>query len=207
MSSCSTSYARRRRRQRPSCRPPSCHRPTCIGTLATSYRPDVVFQVGGDKFPAHRCVLAARSPVFNAEFFGTMQESTTTTSSVIHVDDIVAPVFRALLCFLYTDSLPETRKEDEVAMYQHLLVAADRYSVERLKLICEDKLSKNIDVPRVAIILTLAEQHNCIVLKKLCLDFLSAPANLKAVMATDGFKHLSTSCPSIKKDLDAMLAS
>jgi speckle-type POZ protein len=42
------------------------------------------------------------------------------------------PVFKALLCFLYTDSLPEMSKEDEDAMYQHLLVAADRYDMERL---------------------------------------------------------------------------
>jgi speckle-type POZ protein len=109
--------------------------------------------------------------------------------------------------FLYTDLLPEIRDQDEVAMYQHLLVAADRYNVERLKLICEYKLCKNIDVHKVATILTLAEQHHCIVLKKLCLDLLGVPANLKAVMGTEGFKHLSTSCPSTKKDLDAMLAS
>jgi speckle-type POZ protein len=176
--------------------------------LHTGKGADVVFQVAIETFPAHRCMLAARSPVFSAEFSGTMQESTTTaTGSVVQVDDMVAPVFRAFLCFLYTDSLPEIRDQDEVAMYQHLLVAADRYNVERLKLICEDKLCKNIDVPKVATILTLAEQHHCIVLKKLCLDFLSVPANLKAAMGTEGFKHLSTSCPSIKKDLDAMLAS
>uniref|UniRef100_A0A0A9AD92 BPM/SPOP BACK domain-containing protein n=1 Tax=Arundo donax TaxID=35708 RepID=A0A0A9AD92_ARUDO len=41
----------------------------------------------------------------------------------------------------------------------------------------------------------------------MCLDFLSAPANLRAVMASDGFKHLSASCSSIKKDLVAVLAS
>ncbi|KAK3157579.1 hypothetical protein QOZ80_2AG0124640 [Eleusine coracana subsp. coracana] len=150
--------------------------------LQTGKGADVVFQVDGDKFPAHRCVLAARSPVFNAKIIGTMQESTiTTTASVVRIDDMVAPVFKALLYFLY--------------------------NIKRLKMICEGKPSKNIDEPKVATILTLAEQHKCHVLKKLCLDFLSTPANLKAVMATGGFKHLSTSCPSMKKDLDAMLAS
>jgi speckle-type POZ protein len=37
-----------------------------------------------------------------------------------------APVFKALLCFLYTDSFPDMRKEDEDVMCQHLLVDADR---------------------------------------------------------------------------------
>ncbi|KAL6643045.1 hypothetical protein ACP70R_021226 [Stipagrostis hirtigluma subsp. patula] len=175
--------------------------------LHTGKGADVVFKVGGEAFPAHRCVLAARSPVFSAELFGAMKESDATTVGAVQVDDIDAQVFKALLCFLYTDSLPEMRKEEEDAMYQHLLVAADRYGVERLKLICEDKLRNYIDVGKVATILTLAEQHQCPVLKKACLDFLSAPANLRAVMASDGFQHLSTSCPSIKQDLIAMLAS
>uniref|UniRef100_A0A0A9H9B9 BPM/SPOP BACK domain-containing protein n=1 Tax=Arundo donax TaxID=35708 RepID=A0A0A9H9B9_ARUDO len=92
-------------------------------------------------------------------------------------------------------------------MYQHLLVAADRCSVERLKFICEDKLCKCNDVGNVTTVMALAEQHHCPVLKKMCLNFLSAPANLRAIMASDVFERLSRSCPSIKKDLVAMLAS
>ncbi|KAG0549500.1 hypothetical protein BDA96_01G261400 [Sorghum bicolor] len=92
--------------------------------LQTEKGSDVVFQVGRETFAAHRCVLAARSPVFSAELFGAMKESRT-QADVVQVDDIEAPVFKALLCFLYTDSLPEMRQEDEDVMYQHLLVAAD----------------------------------------------------------------------------------
>jgi speckle-type POZ protein len=55
----------------------------------------------------------------------------------IKIDGMDAAVFRNLLHFIYTDTLPETAQED-LAMTQHLLVAADRYDVQRLKLICED---------------------------------------------------------------------
>ncbi|CAN6275754.1 unnamed protein product [Urochloa humidicola] len=175
--------------------------------LQTGKGADVAFQVGGETLAAHRCVLAARSPVFSAELFGTMKESCSSAGGIVRVDDMEAEVFKALLCFLYTDSLPKVRKEDEHVMYQHLLVAADRYGIERLKLICEDKLCKYIDVEKVATVLTLAEQHNCHWLRKACLDFLSTPANLKAVMASDGFEHLSSSCPSLKTALVAMLSS
>ncbi|RLN16704.1 hypothetical protein C2845_PM02G12990 [Panicum miliaceum] len=73
---------------------------------------DVVCDVGSQTFAAHRCVLAARSPVFSAELFGTMKESN--TAGVIHVDDMEAQVFKALLYFVYTDSLPKTKNaEDE----------------------------------------------------------------------------------------------
>lgn len=84
-----------------------------------------------------------------------------------------------------------------------MLVAADKYNLERLKLICEDKLCKYIYVGTVATILTLAEQHHCHGLKKVCFDFLSSPTNLRAVVATDGFKHLSRSCPAIMEELIA----
>uniref|UniRef100_A0A0D3HDW2 Uncharacterized protein n=1 Tax=Oryza barthii TaxID=65489 RepID=A0A0D3HDW2_9ORYZ len=164
---------------------------------------DVVFKVGGKTFTAHRCVLAARSPVFGAELLGSMKESR--RKAVVRVDDMEAQVFKALLRFAYTDSLPEMKEKDEGAMCQHLLVAADRYAMERLKLVCEEKLCERIDVSSVATVLALAEQHHCDGLRNACFDFLSSPENLKAAMAGDGFEHLSRSCPSLMTELVAML--
>ncbi|KAM3196081.1 hypothetical protein ACQJBY_071979 [Aegilops geniculata] len=158
------------------------------GLLETGKGADVVFEVAGHKFSAHRWLLAARSPVFNAEFFGAMKES-----DVVRIGDMEAGVFKAFLGFMYTDSLPEMAKKEEDAMYQHLLVAADRYNMERLKLICEDKLCKRIDASSVANVLALAELHHC--------------RDLKDAMATDGFEHLSTSCPSVVKELIALCSA
>ncbi|KAG2537976.1 hypothetical protein PVAP13_9NG269200 [Panicum virgatum] len=173
--------------------------------LLTEKGADVVFDVGGVTFAAHRCVLATRSPVFSAELFGTMKESD--AAGVVRVDEMEARVFKALLYFVYTDLFPEPRKgeEEEDVVCQHLLVAADRYNLERLKLMCEDRLCKYVDVGTVATILTLAEQHYCPGLKKACFEFLSSGANLRAVAAGEGFKHLSRSCPSIMEELVVML--
>ncbi|KAJ1295545.1 hypothetical protein BS78_01G232600 [Paspalum vaginatum] len=187
--------------------PPSDLHQHLGGLLLTEKGADVVFDVGGQTFAAHRCVLAARSPVFSAELFGTMMESD--PAGVVHVQDMEAQVFKALLYFVYTDSLPKTEKADEEddVMSQHLLVAADRYNLERVKLICQEKLCGFIDVGTVATILTLAEQHHCHGLKKACFNFLSSSANLRTVMATEGFKHLSRSCPAITEELIAMLVN
>nr|CAB3494686.1 unnamed protein product [Digitaria exilis] len=130
---------------------------------------DVTFVVVGETFRAHRCILAARSPVFKAEVLGTMKEST--SGAVIRVDDMDAQVFRALLHFVYTDALPDfqdMKKQDEAAMAQHLLVAADRNGMERLKLICEDRLCGCIDKASAATILALSDQHHCQGLKEAC---------------------------------------
>jgi speckle-type POZ protein len=91
-------------------------------------------------------------------------------------------------------------------MAQHLLVAADRYNMERLKLICEVKLCSHICESMVATTLALAEQHGCGALKKACFKFLISPGILKAVMAREGFEHLRTSCPSVMVELVAKLA-
>ncbi|CAD6213763.1 unnamed protein product [Miscanthus lutarioriparius] len=160
---------------------------------------DVKFRVGGKTFSAHRLVLSTRSPVFKAELFGPMKESTTTKA--IRIEDMEPAVFDALLTFIYTDTLPETKDGEECAMAQHLLVAADRYNLERLKLICEDKLCKYIDTCSAATILALAEKHNCHGLKDACFAFLSSAKNLDAVMETDGFDYLTVSCPSVLKQL------
>ena len=86
-------------------------------------------------------------------------------------------VFKTLLHFVYTDSLPEAEMEEqeEAMMAQHLLEAADRYDMQRLKLICEDKLCRHLDVSNAATTLVLAEQHNCQGLKEACIEFLKSP--------------------------------
>lgn len=164
---------------------------------------DVIFHVGGEKFSAHRVMLAACSSVFKAEFFGAMKEK---ASSLFEVCDLEADVFKSLLHFIYTGSLPETNNGDalgDVVMACHLLVAADRYNIERLKLICEYKLCKHVDSNMVATSLALAEQHSCHALKEACLQFLDSPSNVEAMMTGDGYEHLKSSCPTVLKELIA----
>ncbi|KAM3259810.1 hypothetical protein ACQJBY_051226 [Aegilops geniculata] len=159
---------------------------------------DVTFSVRDQLFDAHRCVLAARSSVFKAELFGEMKE---TTMKHVKIDDMEPSIFEALLHFIYTDTLPSNCEVDQNVALQHLLVAADRYGLDRLKAICEGKLCHRIDVQTVATTLALAEQHGTLQLKNACLRYLSSQGVLQAVKETDGFKHLTTSCPSIMVDI------
>ncbi|XP_037419323.1 BTB/POZ and MATH domain-containing protein 2-like [Triticum dicoccoides] len=169
--------------------------------LETMDGADVTFLVGGDKFSAHRLVLAARSHVFKAELLGPMKEK---HDSLIEIHEMEAHVFKCLLYFIYTDTLPASDMESlDVMMASHLLVAADRYDIERLKLICEHKLCNHIDAGMVATILVLAEQHSCHGLKKACMQFLASPSNLQTMMTSDGYEHLKRSCPSVLRELIA----
>jgi speckle-type POZ protein len=182
--------------------PPSDMKQNFSDLLYAGHGTDVVFKVSGESFAAHRCVLAARSAVFKASLFGPMKESS--ASTVVQIDDMDATVFKAMLGFIYGDSLPAPADDDELedgVLFQHLLVAADRYGLQRLKAMCEKKLCDHIGVSTTTTILALAEQHRCNGLKEACYEFLRCPANLKAVVDTDGFDDLCRSCPSVMKGL------
>ncbi|KAM0962890.1 hypothetical protein ACFX13_022376 [Malus domestica] len=173
---------------------------------------DVSFKVDEEVFAAHKVVLAARSRVFKAQLFGPLKDKN--TDSII-VEDIEAPVFKALLHFIYWDSLPDMQELVgplnsnwvSTLMAQHLLAAADRYALERLKLLCEAKLCENVAINNVATTLALAEQHQCEQLRAVCLKFIAVPENLRAVIETDGFKYLRESCPSVITELLRYVAS
>jgi speckle-type POZ protein len=133
---------------------------------------DITFETSGESFHAHRCVLAARSPVFKAKLLGPTKEGTSNAN--IPIEDMEALVFRALLQFMYTDSLPEMDEEDEVAILQHLLEAADRFDLQLLKVKCEDKLCRCIDESSVVTTLALAELHDFQRLQEKCFAFLKS---------------------------------
>ncbi|KAJ1258847.1 hypothetical protein BS78_10G106800 [Paspalum vaginatum] len=182
---------------------PSTDLPGQLSELLESHKgADIRLVVSGESFMAHKIILAARSPVFMAEFFGPMKES---SSGVVEIKDMEPAAFKAMLQFIYTDTWPELaqqrtsvmRREESIAIVQHLLSAADRFGLDRLKLMCEDELCIiGIDAGMVATNLALAEQHNCYRLKNRCIDFIvDSPANLEAVIASEGYKSLVSSCP------------
>ncbi|XP_034704587.1 BTB/POZ and MATH domain-containing protein 3 isoform X2 [Vitis riparia] len=143
---------------------------------------DITFQVADETFKAHKLILAARSPVFRAQFFGLVGNP---NMDKVVVEDVEPSIFKAMLLFIYSDKLPDV---DEITgsasvctstiMVQHLLAAADRFGLDRLKLLCESKLCKEVSAETVATTLALAEQHRCPQLKAICLKFAATPSIL-----------------------------
>uniref|UniRef100_K4A2U8 BTB domain-containing protein n=1 Tax=Setaria italica TaxID=4555 RepID=K4A2U8_SETIT len=169
--------------------------------LETEAGSDVDFEVCGRVFAAHKVVLAARSPVFMADFFGPDKEKTT---GYIRICDMHPDAFEALLHYIYTDTLPATAtaREEAAALAQDLLVAADRFNLKDLKSLTENKLCRHsVSVSTVLPMLALAEHHQCLNLKKKCLEFIASGRNTRAVMATDDVEHLARSCPSVVREI------
>ncbi|GER34946.1 BTB/POZ and MATH domain-containing protein 3 [Striga asiatica] len=184
---------------------------------------DVTFRLGEESFKAHKLILAARSPVFKAQFFGLVGNL---DSNEVELEDVEPSIFKALLQFIYSDEFPNFHEITSSAsapsaiLMQHLLAAADRFGLDRLKQLCEVKLCEEVCADTVATTLSLAEQHHCMQLKAICLKF--AATNLGGtllmqvnafvmvnglVMRSDGFRHLEQSCPSLLSELLETVAS
>ncbi|KAG8090113.1 hypothetical protein GUJ93_ZPchr0011g28783 [Zizania palustris] len=109
---------------------------------------DITFQVGDETFAARAPVRSRRPDVAGVQGLALRpDEAEDRHPPGLRVNDMEAGVFNAMLHFIYTDSLPEVDDDDEVAaMAQHLLVAADRYSLDMLKLVCEEEtLCNHVD--------------------------------------------------------------
>ncbi|CAL5005151.1 unnamed protein product [Urochloa decumbens] len=174
-----------------------------LGTLLDSKDgSDVSFVVGGEEFPAHRAVLAARSPVFKAQLLGSMADA---KMESITLHDIAPATFKAMLRFIYTDDLPGDEDGDDegppTEAFQDLLAAADRYALDRLKLLCARKLWDDVSTDRVGATLACAETYNCLELKDKCIDFFADEKNFKEAVLTDGFVELVQKFPSILAEL------
>lgn len=172
--------------------------------LDTGVGADVTFEVDDEQMPAHKIILQARSPVFKALLTGPMREG---HEGVVTIHDVRGPVFRALLHFAYSDTLPIDLQGSrlEVPMAQHLLAAADRFQLIRLRCICEQRLCETVEVETVATTLALAEQNNARELKRVCLEFVSK--HLQAVMASEGYQYMTTTCPQLQSELLAVIAT
>jgi speckle-type POZ protein len=167
---------------------------------------DVSFIIGNETFHAHRALLAARSPVFKAELLGSMAEA---KMASITLHDIAPATFKLMLRFMYTDTFPRDAELGECPseMIRHLLAAADRYALDRLKLSCAQKLWDIVSVDTVAATLACAEMYNCPELKIKCIDFFAVEKNFRKAVLTDGFVQLVQQFPSIIAELKERLVA
>ncbi|KAI3872155.1 hypothetical protein MKW98_011647 [Papaver atlanticum] len=118
--------------------PPSDMIPSFKSFLESGTGSDVTFQVGDKLFKAHKLVVATRSPVFKAQFYGLVGNPGMNT---VVIEDFDPIAFKVLL------------------------------------------------------LIARSEQHHCVQLKTVCLNFAARPENL------GGFAYLEESCPSLLLEL------
>ena len=144
---------------------------------------DVKFIVEGQTVFAHRAVLACRSEYFKVMLLtGGMRESRASDSAAtaagfggnngqdapIHLQDVSHAVFLQVLEFLYTDSVANVSLDAGI----HLMIASERFMLDRLKSLCEDVIRRDIDIDNCIGILVASHRHHAGNLKEIALEYI-----------------------------------
>lgn len=120
--------------------------------LQTSQWSDCTFIVGDGttkrEFRAHRILLAACSPVFEAMCFGPLAER-----GAILVPDLEPRAFKSLLQYVYTDNVQFASVEDAC----DVLYAAKKYLISNLSQMCHLYMKRNMQVKDVVTVYEYAK--------------------------------------------------
>jgi speckle-type POZ protein len=118
----------------------------------------------------------------------------------VEITDVDHEVLREMLRFIYTGKA--TNLEE---MADDLLAAADKYALERLKVMCEEALCTNLSIENAADILILADLRSADQLKAQSIDFINTHAT--DVMETAGWKSMTQSHPHLIAEAFRALAT
>lgn len=114
---------------------------------------DVTFLIEGKEVHANRAILSVRSEYFKVMLYsGGMRESIIDrdeggkcSNEPIELSDVSYEVFLQILHYLYTDTINEI----ELEIGLPLLMASERFMLDRLKSLCEEQISRYISSQNV----------------------------------------------------------
>ena len=106
---------------------------------------------------AYKSLLAQRSDRFKALFYGGMSEATMGSKPIL-IYGTNENTFRALLEYLYSDSICVARRSDH-NLIMELLVLGNEYMLDRLVRLCEGILLRLLEVENSAEFLDFADRY------------------------------------------------
>ncbi|KAJ1686963.1 hypothetical protein LUZ63_018353 [Rhynchospora breviuscula] len=170
---------------------------------------DLTFQVEGQIIAAHRVIVTARSPKLRVE----LSEREVKMNECVVIEDMEATIFRALLFYMYTDTISvkhfmgegSSQNTSLNVFFEQLLKASVRYEIVGLHALCEQQLFRSISEENVLSTLILAEEHTFPQLKEHCLKFIVAGNLCIKVYFSPEYKTILTKFPSLFEELKERL--
>uniref|UniRef100_A0A6V7I060 BTB domain-containing protein n=1 Tax=Bracon brevicornis TaxID=1563983 RepID=A0A6V7I060_9HYME len=145
---------------------------------------DVSIVVGDEKLRAHKVILTARSPVFNAMFANkTTLES---QKNEVNIEDLTSDVVRHILKYIYTDKI-----DDEAPIFD-LFGAAEKYQLKGLKAKCAALIASNLHSQNAIDSLFYANLYGPKELKEFIIDYICVH-DLDVEASTDFIKLAESS--------------
>lgn len=145
---------------------------------------DVIIEVDDSELKAHKLILSTKSSVFSAMF------DEENNNNRIKINDMKLDVAKQLLEFIYTNEKPTKINEYTT----ELMIAAQKYQINGLKIMCEEILFDSISVNNAIKILLIAHQHDMKELKDFVIDFIKSHG---VILKSTGFKDLEKERPTL----------
>ncbi|XP_053596475.1 speckle-type POZ protein B isoform X2 [Microplitis demolitor] len=148
---------------------------------------DIILVAGNKQIRAHKAFLMIRSPVFCAMFTHKLQEN---KESKVTIPDVGPETLEKMLEFIYTDRVTDL---EQIAL--HLLEAADKYQLQKLKELCEKSLCQSISVDNAIKYLEVADLQSTEDFYQYVLRFVAI--NASKIVKTEDYKALERDDPAL----------
>jgi len=157
---------------------------------------DVKVACGDRVFECHQFMLSARSPVFRAMFQSRMTEAQTKR---VDIQDLHPDVVNDMLLYIYTGNTPNLNK-----VAGDLLAAADKYQLEQLKNICEERLCNSLEIGNSVGHLVLGDMYQAQQLKRMALQFVVR--NMSSVVRSRDWRERLIDHPALMAEVMEAMA-
>ena len=149
--------------------------------LADKEFSDLEIECDWDKFRCHQSILAARSPVLKAMIQDGKEKAKKAEQLLkIEVDDVDREVFGVMLTFIYTGDLKKKTsyfgtplEKFLIEKASELMEVADKYQLDLLKEVWEEKLCSMLNVENSMEFLVLGDLYQASKLKKMALSLVN----------------------------------
>lgn len=156
---------------------------------------DITIEIdGGQQIRAHKFVLASGSTIWQQLL--THDEKLSTLS----LPNLDIEIIDALMTFIYTGTISEPPKAT-----QDLLIAADTYGIDDLKIWCEERLLNTIIIDSAINLLVLAHKYNAKQLFKKAVSFVRQ--NATELKQRDEWKTIFFAYPELAIEIFNIISS
>lgn len=148
---------------------------------------DVTVVVEKKRLQLHKAILASLSPIFQATFEQELKDPKIVKEHVYEVNGIKYEIMKEMFRYIYTAKIHHL---DDIAA--DLLMAADRYAVDKLKILCEKSLCAGLNADNALRLLELATKFHTTLLKVKVTELVVS--RLSEFVTKAEFKLLSSAC-------------
>lgn len=151
---------------------------------------DCVIECERREFHVHKFVLITHSPVFRAMF--KHKETRENQESRIKLVDADPTAVQHMLTYLYSGNLPDGFLDPDAPA---LMSIAEKYGLDPLKVLCQDKLISRLTVSNVCGMLEMSDLHSADLIMEACVPIVRA--HIRQLVSSNEWLDLKASNPTL----------